>query len=131
MLTASFVCNIGHKRTCLSCLKSQVDTLHDMACESMQMIVEHLPTRSLCMGSDRYEFDQSCQIQWAIPKFHTMLHAASSIVLFGAWSNVEAQAVELCHVYMKRLATLTNQRQTQWQAQVLAHVSRSEESGKA
>jgi len=113
-----------------ACPMSQVDTLHDMACESMQMIVEHLPTRSLSMGTDRYEFDQSGQIQWAIPKFHAMLHAASSIVLFGPWSNVEAQVVESCHVYMKRLATLTNQRKTQWQGQVLVRVSRSEESGK-
>jgi hypothetical protein len=106
----------------------QVEALHDIACECMQMIVENLPTRSLIMGAERNDLVKSGTVQWQIPKFHAMLHAASSIVLFGPWSNCSAEVVESCHVYMKRLADLTNQRKGQWKTQILTHVARSEEA---
>ena len=94
----------------------------------MKLIVDHLPLRSLVMGSERLERMQTGTDQWRIPKFHAMLHASSSIILMGPWSNCEAQVVESCHVYMKRLSDLTNQRKGQWKHQVLTHVARGEQA---
>ena len=81
------------------------------------------------MGTERK--DVAGKGSWHIPKFHAMLHSASSILLMGPWSNCEAQVIENNHVYMKRLAELTNQRVDQWELQILIHVARTEEAGNA
>lgn len=107
----------------------QLETLHEMARVCMQQIVDNLPSRSLAMGTERK--DVAGKGSWHIPKFHAMLHSASSILLMGPWSNCEAQVIENNHVYMKRLAELTNQRVDQWELQILIHVARTEEAGNA
>ena len=100
-----------------------------MARECMQQIVDNLPSRSLAMGTERKGVGGKGA--WNIPKFHAMLHSASSILLMGPWTNCEAQVIENNHVYMKRLAELTNQREDQWELQILMHVARAEEAGNA
>ena len=100
-----------------------------MARECMQQIVDNLPSRSLSMGTDLKSVGGKGS--WNIPKFHAMLHSASSILLMGPWTNCEAQVIENNHVYMKRLAELTNQREDQWELQILMHVARAEEAGNA
>lgn len=108
----------------------QVQALHAVARQCMEMIKAKLPSRSLVMGAERCNLDDSGKCMWRIPKFHAMLHAASSLILYGPWSNVEAQVVEANHVHVKRLADLTNQRKGEWQLQILIRVARGEAAGK-
>ena len=98
----------------MGCTSPQVMRLHTLATKAMEVIVEVFPTRSLAVQEDRVRHRSIARRSpWSIPKFHAMLHAASSILLMGNWATAEAQVVEACHVIVKRLAKNTNQKPTQ------------------